>query len=57
VAAWGGEGSVVVLVDRGSVEVFADGGTTVLSNVFYPEKDFDRLEVEAESATFRPFIK
>jgi len=32
-----------ILVDRSSVEVFADGGLTVMTDLFYPDKPFDRL--------------
>jgi len=48
---------VVVLIDRASVEVFADGGAAVVSNVFFLERDFDRLEVKAKSCSYRPFIQ
>jgi beta-fructofuranosidase len=43
----GGHMSLRLLLDRSSVEVFLDGGRTVLSARLYPDDDADDLRVEA----------
>ncbi|KVR64559.1 levanase [Burkholderia vietnamiensis] len=40
-----------IIVDRGSVEVFANGGRTVLTDVVFPPADADRVSVFAERGT------
>jgi fructan beta-fructosidase len=39
---------LTLLVDHSSVEVFADGGTTVMTGIFFPTKPFDRIPIEGD---------
>ncbi|WP_438876541.1 GH32 C-terminal domain-containing protein, partial [Bacillus cereus group sp. BC55] len=43
-----------IVVDRGSVEVFANGGRVALTDLIFPPRDADRVAVFAEHgrATF-----
>ena len=38
-----------VYIDRSSVEVFADDGTVVLTDLFYPAKDFSAVQLFRQS--------
>lgn len=51
-APWSG-GEAICLFDRSSVEVFADAGASVLTEIFFANEDFDQIEVN-HPATFRP---
>ena len=42
-----------VLIDVASVEMFADGGSTVLTDVFFPNSDFNKARLFAENGTIR----
>ena len=37
-----------LIVDRASVEVFADGGATVLTDIVFPTEPFDRVVLVGE---------
>lgn len=39
---------VELIFDRGSVELFADGGTTALTALFFPSTSYDRVELESD---------
>jgi fructan beta-fructosidase len=41
--------SLTILVDAASVEVLADGGLTVMTAIFFPEKPLSRIQVAAPS--------
>ena len=47
--------SLTVLVDAASVEVFADGGLSVMTSIFYPEQPLNKLSIK--SATGSPVSK
>lgn len=47
----GEEISVTLLVDVASVEVFADGGLTVMTDIFFPNEDFQQLTLFSEEET------
>jgi len=36
-----------IIVDESSIELFADGGLSVMTSVFFPEKPYDRIEISA----------
>lgn len=38
--------NLTLVVDASSVELFADNGLTVMTSIFFPEKTFDRLQIE-----------
>lgn len=40
--------TVTLLVDVASVEVFADGGLTVMTDIFFPNEDFQQLTLFSE---------
>ncbi|RRB04985.1 glycoside hydrolase family 32 protein [Larkinella rosea] len=45
--------SLTLLVDVASVELFADGGLTVMTDIFFPDKDLTRLFIKsARGITF-----
>ena len=37
-----------LFLDTASIEVFADGGTTVITDIYFPSTPFDRIAVTAE---------
>lgn len=39
----GGAGDLTLVVDVASVELFADGGKTVMTSIFFPNKPFDQV--------------
>lgn len=41
---------LVLYVDVASVEVFADGGRTVMTDIFFPSQAYDRVSLFAEDA-------
>ncbi|QJW90334.1 glycoside hydrolase family 32 protein [Spirosoma taeanense] len=41
--------SLTLLVDVASVELFADNGLTVMTDIFFPEKDMTRLAIKSAS--------
>lgn len=41
----GGQARVRLLFDRGSVELFADGGATAMTSTFFPGEDFAKLSI------------
>jgi fructan beta-fructosidase len=43
--------SFTLLVDVASVELFADSGLTVMTDVFFPEKDMTRLFIKSATGT------
>ncbi|THH39467.1 glycoside hydrolase family 32 protein [Neolewinella litorea] len=48
-----GELSMHLLIDRASVELFADGGATVVTEIFFPSTDFNRMRLFAEGEGVR----
>ena len=36
-----------IIVDESSIELFADGGLSVMTSVFFPEKPYDTIEISA----------
>lgn len=42
-----------LFIDRASCELFADEGATVMTDIFFPDKDFDRLELYANAGGFQ----
>jgi fructan beta-fructosidase len=36
-----------IIVDESSIELFADGGLSVMTSVFFPEKPYDKIEISA----------
>ena len=45
---------LTVIIDKASVELFADGGLTVMTVIFFPDKDYTKLSVQpAAPAAFR----
>lgn len=38
-----------LIADAASLEVFADGGSTVLTSIYFPEKELDKLTIKAAS--------
>ncbi|MDP9046580.1 MAG: glycoside hydrolase family 32 protein [Bacteroidota bacterium] len=42
-----------LIVDASSAELFADGGLTVMTSVFFPHKPFDHLTLTAEAETIK----
>jgi sucrose-6-phosphate hydrolase SacC (GH32 family) len=37
-----------VIIDVASIELFADDGATVMTETFFPDQSFDRIELFAE---------
>jgi fructan beta-fructosidase len=37
--------SLSLIVDESSIELFADGGLSVMTSVFFPEKPYDKIEI------------
>ncbi|MGN6196756.1 MAG: glycoside hydrolase family 32 protein [Ginsengibacter sp.] len=36
-----------IIVDESSIELFADGGLSVMTSVFFPERPYDKIEISA----------
>ncbi len=36
-----------IIVDESSIQLFADGGLSVMTSVFFPEKPYDKMEISA----------
>ena len=50
--------SVKLLIDVASVEFFADGGKTVMTDVFFPEQKFNRIRlISGGGELLVPFLK
>jgi fructan beta-fructosidase len=47
-----GESNVTVILDNSSVELFADGGLTCMTDIFFPEKPLDEWRMEADGHLF-----
>jgi fructan beta-fructosidase len=43
----GKESDITIIVDKMSVEVFADGGRTTMTAIYFPSKDFSELHIVA----------
>lgn len=44
----GPEVNLHLIIDRASVELFADGGATVMTSIFFPSEDFNHVALFAE---------
>lgn len=51
--AAGDDFSVRLLVDIASVEMFADNGATVMTDIFFPQEEFTRIRVISGKGEFR----
>jgi fructan beta-fructosidase len=40
---------LILVVDASSVELFADGGTSVMTSVCFPEKPYNRLQIKTQN--------
>lgn len=43
---------LTLVVDAASVELFADGGLSVMTGIFFPNKPYNNLQIQAEQAVF-----
>jgi fructan beta-fructosidase len=46
-----------LVADAASLEVFADEGTTVLTAVYFPEMELNKLEISTPSSIKLSFLK
>lgn len=42
---------LTLIIDRASVELFADGGLTVMTAIFFPDGDYSKLNIHSEDST------
>jgi fructan beta-fructosidase len=43
-----GKMKITLVIDVSSVELFADGGLTVMTEIFFPNKPFDNIQIESK---------
>lgn len=44
-----------LIADASSVELFADDGLTVMTDIVFPSKPYDQMKIEAAGQTFKKF--
>ncbi len=49
--------SLTILVDVASVELFADGGLTVMTGIFFPKEKYQHLSIRSKQGITIPFIQ
>ena len=42
---------IMLVIDVASVELFADGGATVMTAIFFPDKDYNEIRIETREKT------
>ena len=48
------ESNLTVILDNSSLELFADGGLTCMTEIFFPEQPFNEWRTEANTKLFDP---
>lgn len=43
------EMTLLLIIDKSSIELFADGGLSVMTSLFFPEKPFDKIEINSSA--------
>ena len=46
--------NLILILDNSSIELFADGGLTCMTDIFFPEQPFNEWRTEANSNLFAP---
>jgi fructan beta-fructosidase len=41
---------ITLVIDQTSIELFADNGLSVLTDIFFPNKPFDKIEIESKNS-------
>jgi fructan beta-fructosidase len=49
--------SFKVLIDKTSIEIFADNGLTVMTDIFFPSSPYNNVAIQSQSEEIRKNIK